>query len=132
MIEAFNVTVFPYFLPDDRCGLWLHDQRVILLDRSVMDSPIQYRSTLAHELGHAALGHTACTPRWEAQATEWAARRLINDDEFVEAARLHEGSVAIAHQLDVLPRDVEAYAEWRRKTLLTFSANGHLQTNSNA
>lgn len=112
-ISALGVSVVDELLPGNAVGYYDHRTSTIYLDRRL--SPIQRLSTLMHELGHAYHGHTACTPRWERAASEWAAAELVNEAEFVAAAYLYEGSVAVAHELGVLPRDVDNYARLRAK-----------------
>lgn len=110
---ALGVHVVEELLPGSAVGYFDHRTNTIYLDSRL--SPIQRRSTLMHELGHAYYGHTACTPRWEREASEWAAAELVNEAEFVAAAYLYEGSIAVAHELGVLPRDVDNYARLRVK-----------------
>ena len=59
-------------------GLWVPDIRVIFLRKRMR--AIHERSVLAHELGHAILGHRKSTPKNEVQADRWAARKLIDPD----------------------------------------------------
>lgn len=107
--DALEVEIVYQPLPGELCGLYDYRFHRIFVDSTL--SPIQSNSTLMHELGHAFYGHAGCRPRWEKEASAWAAKQLIDPDEFVEAARLFEGSVALANELGVLPRDVENYAE---------------------
>lgn len=97
-------------LPGDAVGYFDHRTNTIYVDRCL--SPIQRRSTLMHELGHAFHGHTGCTPRWEREASLWAARHLMDQQDFVAAAMLYDDPVAVAHELGVLPRDVCHYMQW--------------------
>lgn len=66
-------------------GRWYPDRRIIALRRGMV--LMQRRSVLAHELGHAVLGHCESTPRTEAQADRWAAMKLIDRDAFIACAR---------------------------------------------
>lgn len=67
----------------------------------------QYRSVLAHELGHAAYGDIPTgngyyDQRQERRADEYAARLLISPVEFEAAAAWHQGHLpAIADELEV-------------------------------
>ncbi|WP_408931096.1 ImmA/IrrE family metallo-endopeptidase [Corynebacterium sp. YSMAA1_1_D6] len=67
----------------------------------------QYRSVLAHELGHAHYGDTPTgnghyDQRQERRADEYAARLLINPHDFEAAATWHHGHLpAIADELEV-------------------------------
>ena len=108
-------------------GAYLHDHHAILLDEEL--APIQRRSTLMHELGHAYYGHPRSTTRTEREASEWAARALIRPCEIWKLSRMYDDPQAIAHELGVLPRDVVHFHEWfarvgemTRKTVPPFGA----------
>lgn len=111
--EALGVDVVIACLPGEAVGYFDHRSKTIYVDSSL--SPIQWNSTLMHELGHAFHGHMGCTPRWEREASEWAARQLVDEDEFVSAMRLYECAIAVANELGVLPRDIDNYVQWRAK-----------------
>jgi hypothetical protein len=76
---------------------------------------------LAHELGHALLGHTGAPPfgdvawlavRQEAQADRWAARRLLRGADVSRALiAFPDDRAAAAEELDVT---VEVLATWLR------------------
>jgi hypothetical protein len=90
---------------------------------------IQLRSTAYHELGHAYFGHVGCTPAQERQARLWAARRLINPREFVEAAKITDDLISIAHRLTVMPDDVRHFEQsltWDELMLLRKEIDGSL------
>lgn len=57
-------------------GLWVPDLNAIFLQPRMR--AVHERSTLAHELGHACLGHRQSTPKHERQADIFAARHLID------------------------------------------------------
>jgi len=97
-------------------GAYLHQHRVILLNDRL--APIQRRSTLMHELGHAYYGHIDSTARAEREASEWAARQLIPGCEFERLSKVYDSPVAIAHELGVLPRDVINYSTWLTRARL--------------
>ncbi len=73
------------------------------------------RSVLAHELGHAHLGHLptrhpAFRARQERQADEWAARRLITPSAYAAAEQLRGTHLAsLAFELDVTIEIVLAF-----------------------
>lgn len=73
------------------------------------------RSVLAHELGHAALGHTVTTDpvrrhRQERRADEWAARLLITPAAYAAAEALRGAHRAsLAFELGVTIELVAAY-----------------------
>ena len=86
-------------------GWYDHHRRVISTRRG--QSIGQYKSVLAHELGHAAHGDTPTgnghyDQRQERRADEYAARLLISPIEFEAAATWHHGHLpAIADELEV-------------------------------
>ncbi|MGL5828860.1 MAG: ImmA/IrrE family metallo-endopeptidase [Angustibacter sp.] len=101
---------------DEGSGWWSPAYQVILLEESL--DPITERCVLAHELGHALLGHSGVDPetphqrffayRIEAAADSWAAERLINSAELVEAMALHRGDLGlVAASLEVTPAVLE-------------------------
>lgn len=81
-------------------GGYDHESHSIRLDPGM--SARTRRSVLAHELGHAALGHSVTTHdslrrRQERQADEWAARLLITPAAYAAAEALqgtHHASLA--------------------------------------
>ena len=86
-------------------GGWFPQHDLILLAPGL--HPVEERCTLAHELGHASLGHTANASGWFAQRQEraadrWAARMLISPVEYELAERLYGHSPSLlAQELDV-------------------------------
>lgn len=86
-------------------GWYDHRRRIISTRRG--QSISQYKSVLAHELGHAAHGDTPTgnghfDQRQERRADEYAARLLINPTDFESAAIWHHGHLpAIADELEV-------------------------------
>lgn len=65
-------------------GRWYPTRREIRLRAGM--TAMQERSVLAHELAHAILGHPHSTPKLEAQADRWAARRLVTVDDLERVA----------------------------------------------
>lgn len=57
-------------------GLWVPDLHTIFLKPRMR--AVHERSVLAHELGHACLGHRTSSPKFERQADQFAARHLID------------------------------------------------------
>lgn len=94
-------------LPAGWWGSYNHRTLTITLHRSL--GPVQYKSTLAHELGHAHHRHETSTPGNEWQASVWAARTLIQHDQFLEAAYAADRVAGVANILEVMPADVETY-----------------------
>lgn len=88
-----------------RPGWYDHHRRIISTRRG--QSISQYKSVLAHELGHAAhrdtpTGNGHFDQRQERRADEYAARILINPHDFEAAAIWHHGHLpAIADELEV-------------------------------
>ncbi|KJQ54445.1 ImmA/IrrE family metallo-endopeptidase [Microbacterium sp. SA39] len=81
------------------------------------------RSVLAHELGHAVLGHTlsaipSVRRQQERQADEWAARLLITADAYAQAEDARGPHLAsLAFELDVTIELVLAYQRRLRHAL---------------
>jgi Zn-dependent peptidase ImmA (M78 family) len=88
-------------------GLWLPDRNVIILKpgmRSLLE-----RTVLAHEVGHAALGHRESTPRTERQADRYAAQHLLCRDDVERVALLSPDPGAWCVELGVTPHILETY-----------------------
>lgn len=90
-------------------GLWVPEHRAIFLQPGMRAA--HERSVLAHEIGHAKLGHEhRDNPKHELQAHLYAARRLINRADYIKAERMYGGNRdLIAHQLGVVAEIVRAY-----------------------
>lgn len=88
-------------------------------------APIQRRSTLSHETAHAVLEHTGHHPRQERAAEELSASWLIRHDQFTAAALIYSTATALAHELDVLPRDINAYMRLLKRTQKQENHHGH-------
>lgn len=87
----------------------------------------QAASTLAHEVGHFVFGDARSTPRIEKRAWEYGASLLIEPREYAEAERLvgHHVS-ALAIDLGVTPRLIEAWRTWWSRTGNSASEFGYL------
>lgn len=96
-------------LPPGWWGAYDHRTHTITLLPKL--PPIQYRHTLAHELGHAYYRHPVSTPRNEWEASAWAAKQLITFESLMEAALGADTVTGIAAILEVMPADVETYAQ---------------------
>ena len=89
-------------------GWYHHPTRTISTRRGM--STAQYKSTLAHELGHAfygdvTTGHGWFDTRTEHRADQYAARLLITPEDFHDAYTWHDGHLpAIADDLEVTHR----------------------------
>jgi Zn-dependent peptidase ImmA (M78 family) len=95
-------------------GMWIPAERVIILRRGMRR--LLERSTLAHELGHAALGHQDDRPRHERQADIFAARHLIDPRQLASVARDHPDPGYWCTELDVTPHILETYLREVRRT----------------
>ena len=96
-------------LPNGWWGAYDHRTHTVTLLPKL--APVQYRHTLAHELGHAYYRHAGSTPSNEWQASVWAARKLIEPKAFLEAAFGADTTHGVAAILEVMPADVETYLE---------------------
>lgn len=94
-------------------GWYDHNRRIISTRRGM--SIQQYRSVLAHELGHAAhhdtpTGNGHYDQRQERRADEYAAQLLINPTDFKAAAIWHHDHLpAIADELEVTQHLLDTY-----------------------
>lgn len=101
-------------------GWYDHATRTISTRRGM--SIQQYRSVLAHELGHAAHGDTPTgnghyDQRQERRADEYAARLLISPIEFEAAATWHHGHLpAIADELEVTKHLLKTWQSLHERT----------------
>ncbi|MHB2253174.1 ImmA/IrrE family metallo-endopeptidase, partial [Corynebacterium aurimucosum] len=101
-------------------GWYDHKRRIISTRRG--QSISQYRSVLAHELGHAAHGDTPTgnghyDQRQERRADEYAARLLISPVEFEAAAAWHQGHLpAIADELEVTKHILKTWKSIHERT----------------
>lgn len=96
----------------------------------------QYRSTLAHELGHAAHGDTPTgnghyDQRQENRAWAYAANLLISPVEFEAAATWHHGHLpAIADELEVTKHLLRTWISLYERTSHDLSAASPLRSAS--
>lgn len=101
-------------------GWYDHQLRIISTRRGM--SITQYRSTLAHELGHAYYGDVACRDpvlhvRLERRADLYAAHLLIDPDEFRDACIWHHDHLgAVADDLEVTHHLAHIYAHSLERT----------------
>ena len=92
-----------------RWGEYDHRRRTVRLLSGL--GAVQWRSTLAHELGHAHHGHWWPSLKHENQADSYAARLLISPTDWSAAISAHpDNPLSVAAELGVLPRLVEVYA----------------------
>jgi Zn-dependent peptidase ImmA (M78 family) len=95
-------------------GMWIPEERVIVLRRGMRR--LLERSVLAHEIGHAALGHRDDRPRHERQADIFAARHLIDPARLADVAADHPDPGYWCIELDVTPQILETYLRDVRRT----------------
>ncbi|MEG8035057.1 ImmA/IrrE family metallo-endopeptidase [Sphingomonas sp. LR61] len=96
-------------------GLWVPDHRVIFVQdrlRRVHD-----RSTLAHEIGHAALGHRDDRPKHEVQADRFAAERMIDRERLVDLMQWSPDPSRWATEMDVSTKLIRVYWNLHRLDL---------------
>lgn len=96
-------------------GLWIPEQRIIFLQdrmRRVHD-----RSTLAHELGHACLGHHDDRRKHEVQADRFAAENMIDREQLVDLMRWSPDPSRWALELDVSTKLIRVYWNLHRNDL---------------
>jgi len=114
VLSRLRPKIIERYLPHDWWGAYDHATNTIFMRPAL--APIQRRSTLAHETAHWALGHTGHHPRQERAAEELAASWLIKHDHFMAATRIYPTATGLAHELDVLPRDIHAYMRLLKRT----------------
>ena len=101
-------------------GWYDHHRRIISTRRG--QSISQYKSVLAHELGHAAhrdtpTGNGHFDQRQERRADEYAAQILINPHDFEAAAIWHHGHLpAIADELEVTKHLLKTWQTLHERT----------------
>ncbi|WBU37933.1 ImmA/IrrE family metallo-endopeptidase [Homoserinibacter sp. YIM 151385] len=90
-------------------GLWLPDEGLVLLRPGLL--AIQERCILAHEIGHAVLGHRASTPRTEAAADRYAAERLVDRAALLDSMRATGDATRWSLELGVTRKVLGVYLE---------------------
>lgn len=93
-------------------GLWVPDHNMIIL-RSGMRA-LHTRSTLAHEIGHADLGHRDDRPKHEVMADRYAANHLINKGELIDLMQWTRDLNKVAQELEVSGRILRVYLNVNR------------------
>lgn len=107
IVAELEVSVSEQALPRGWWGAYSQADHSIILAEGL--GFIQRRSTLAHECGHAYYRHLGSDPKQERQASVWAAKRLIDESEFIDALRTTDDFLGLAHLLSVMPSDVATY-----------------------
>ena len=88
-------------------GLWLPDMNTIVI-HSRLRAAAQ-RNVLAHEIGHADLGHRDDRPKHERQADVYAARNLICPDELDDLYKWCPDEGRVISELGVTTRLFRAF-----------------------
>lgn len=111
--ESQGVEVIERHLPNT----WPHALYIPELNTIYLEArqPHCYkRANLAHELGHAVLGHTRPQTDWwesrqELQADIFAAHLLINPSDYAHLEELYDSAPAIADELEITPHLLEVW-----------------------
>lgn len=74
-------------------------------------APMERRSVIAHELGHAHHGHSCDSKRNERQADIYAARLLIDPVAYAQLERVNPDQHHLAEELGVTPELIFTYEE---------------------
>ncbi len=106
--ERLNIEVIHRPIRTDN-GLWLPDHRLIVI-RSGLRA-VHDRSTLAHEIAHACLGHRDDRPKHERQADWFAARKLIDRGEAERVFQWAPDETVAALELGVSQRMLRAFLQ---------------------
>lgn len=105
LARAIDVAIVTGALPAGWLGAWCHKKRRITM-KPDLPSHV-FRSVLAHELGHAHMGHVGYHPPeslTERAADRFAAKHLIRMDDYHAAMATHgNDAIAIARELGVMP-----------------------------
>lgn len=111
-----GVAVVRARLPEGMLGCYLPGEARIYLALGL--TPIEQRSVLAHELGHVHYGHGFCSPDGSAAARSeerradvFAARLLIDPDDYARAEGWITSADELAEDLGVTPDLLCAYRE---------------------
>lgn len=92
-------------------GMWLHDHNLIVLKTGMR--VLHDRTTLAHELAHATLGHRGSTPKNELAADRYAGELLVDPREVEQTISGVSDLPSLALELQVSERVLRAWFERR-------------------
>lgn len=107
---SLGVSVHVAHIEPPHRGFYDAERRIVVYDFDL--TPIEQRSVLAHELGHAFFDHQCFgNARFEADADYYAARLLIDPSDYAVAESIDPSPEAIAEELGVEPRIVRAFEE---------------------
>ena len=112
LARSLGVSVTLGALPAGWWGAFRYTSRTVTMRAGL--SVAQFRSVLAHELGHAHLGHTRNHPphsKQESAADRFAAKHLVRMDDYHAAMAMHGlDTDAMARELHVMPWVIRDYA----------------------
>lgn len=119
LAEEMNVTLCSH--TGGEKGRWHSRWRAISIRKGL--GPVNHLCTLAHELGHAVLGHDSTATGWlydlqERDADRWAARILINPHAYTAAEQRHPSAHAIAFELGVTVHVVDVWRGAQERILI--------------
>lgn len=106
----YGVRVHLCELPRGTRGLYDHVDRRIYL--SLRLTHHEFRSTLAHEIGHTHYGHNCSTPTFERQARAYAAQLLIDPAEYARLETINDDSHWLADEFSVTPEIITDYRQF--------------------
>jgi len=114
--DTLGVRIREAAVPGTWWGLYDHRYRLITLKPGLCLA--QWRSTLAHELGHATYGHHGHHPKTERIADKWAAGHLLSTDLIMLHAKTTVNLGDLAASLDVMPWVVRTFIDLLTETEL--------------
>lgn len=118
-------------LGERRRGAYFHESDRIIL--SLRLTRAQATATLAHEVGHHRFGDTCSTPANERRAWEYGAAMLITPAEYMRAECVVGHHIAaLALELQVTPKLVEAWQRWWQTKGLRISAASRARLSASA
>jgi len=88
-------------------GLWVPDHRVVFIQERM--HAVHDRSTLAHELGHADLGHRDSRPKHEVMADRYAAENMVDPDELLDLMKWSPDPSRWANEMSVSTKLIRVY-----------------------
>ncbi|MEV4773836.1 ImmA/IrrE family metallo-endopeptidase [Microbacterium sp. LWH12-1.2] len=105
---SLGVTVHVAHIDTECRGFYDSVRKIVVYDFNL--TPVEQRTVLAHELGHAFYDHQCHgNPKYEEAADYYAACLLIEPSEYIAAEALDPAPDAIAEELGVEPKLVHAF-----------------------
>lgn len=93
-------------------GMWIPDHNLIVVKSGLR--AVHDRSALAHEIGHAQLGHRDDRPKHEVLADRYAAHKMIDLDECLEVMKWAPDPHKLAIELGVSTRLLRVFLNVNR------------------